>query len=85
MDGKWIRTCSVQVPYVEKGEVYKVYVRHSMKEPKKSSRFYSFKYDSAEIASCPCGPRSAQPPMHVVPRICADRLLPARRTTCSGW
>ena len=23
VDGKWIRTCSVQVPFVEKGEVYK--------------------------------------------------------------
>ena len=43
VDGKWIRTCAVQVPFVGQGEVYQVHVRHSMKEPKKSSRFYSFK------------------------------------------
>jgi len=43
VDGKWIRTCSVQVPFVEKGEVYKVHVRHRMVKPGQSSRFYSFR------------------------------------------
>ena len=42
MDGNWIRTCSVKVPSVPAGEEYKVHVRASMIETKKSSRFFSF-------------------------------------------
>jgi hypothetical protein len=44
VDGQWIRTCSVKVPYVPKGESYDVFVRPSMVGPsKKSSRFFSFR------------------------------------------
>jgi len=43
VDGQWIRTCSVKVPYVPKGETYEVFVRDSMKKSKKATRFFSFK------------------------------------------
>jgi len=44
VDGEWIRTCSVKVPFVPKGEQYSVYVRPSMvPKGKKSSRFFSFR------------------------------------------
>jgi hypothetical protein len=43
VDGNWIRTCSVKVPYVPPGEKYEVYVRPSMKKSKKSTRFFSFR------------------------------------------
>jgi len=43
VDGKWIRTCVSQVPYVEPGQTYKVQVKSSMKQAKSSSRFYSFR------------------------------------------
>ena len=44
VDGNWIRTCSVKVPFVPKGEQYSVYVRPSMvPKGKKSSRFFSFR------------------------------------------
>ena len=43
VDGKWIRTCVSQVPYVEAGDTFSVHVKGSMKKPKKSARFYSFR------------------------------------------
>jgi len=43
VDGQWIRTCSVKVPYVPEGETYDVFVRASMTKSKKSSRFFSFR------------------------------------------
>jgi len=44
VDGEWIRTCSVKVPFVEEGSEYNVYVRPSMvAKGKKSSRFFSFR------------------------------------------
>jgi len=49
VDGQWVRTCVSTVPYVDKGETYKVHVRTSMKKGKKSSRFFSIRsfYDGA--------------------------------------
>jgi len=41
VDGKWIRTCVSQVPYVEAGDTYSVFVKGSMKKAKTSARFYS--------------------------------------------
>ena len=38
-----------QVPYVEPGQTYKVQVKSSMKQAKSSSRFYSFRCDSAAV------------------------------------
>jgi hypothetical protein len=43
VDGQWIRTCSVQVPHVDAGEEYKVFVRASKNKSKKASRFFSFR------------------------------------------
>jgi len=43
VDGQWVRTCVATIPYVEKGETYKVHVRTSMKQGKKSSRFFSLR------------------------------------------
>ena len=44
VDGKWIRTCTATVPYVDKGQDYNVFVRPSMvPKGKKSSRFFSFR------------------------------------------
>lgn len=43
VDGQWIRTCSVQVPYVAPGEEYNVHVRPSMAKAKSSGRFFSFR------------------------------------------
>lgn len=43
VDGQWIRTCSMKVPYVPKGEKYSVWVRPGMKKSKKSSTFFSFR------------------------------------------
>jgi len=41
VNGEWIRTCSVTVPYMPKGETYEIFVRGTMLEPKKASRFFS--------------------------------------------
>ena len=43
VNGQWIRTCSVKVPYVPPGESYEVFVRASMTKTKKSSSFFSFR------------------------------------------
>ena len=43
VDGQWIRTCSVKVPYVPAGQSYEVHVRPGMKKSKKASRFFSFR------------------------------------------
>eukprot|EP00325_Prymnesiales_sp_UTEX-LB-985_P025715 CAMPEP_0174718244 /NCGR_PEP_ID=MMETSP1094-20130205/28388_1 /TAXON_ID=156173 /ORGANISM="Chrysochromulina brevifilum, Strain UTEX LB 985" /LENGTH=217 /DNA_ID=CAMNT_0015918299 /DNA_START=13 /DNA_END=666 /DNA_ORIENTATION=+ len=43
VDGKWIRTCAVQVPFVPDGEKYSVWVRPSMVKVKKASKFFSFR------------------------------------------
>mmetsp|Transcript_79963 Transcript_79963/g.193658 ORF Transcript_79963/g.193658 Transcript_79963/m.193658 type:complete len:227 (+) Transcript_79963:12-692(+) len=43
VDGKWIRTCVSQVPYVDPGQTYKVQVKSSMKKAKSASGFYSFR------------------------------------------
>ena len=37
------------MPYVEPGQTYKVQVKSSMKQAKSSSRFYSFRCDSAAV------------------------------------
>lgn len=41
----------MQVPYVEKGDTYKVQVKSSMKSAKKSSRFYSVRCAGAAVNS----------------------------------
>jgi len=43
VDGQWIKTCSVSIPFVPEGESYEVFVRGTMVKPSKSSRFFSFK------------------------------------------
>ncbi|KAG8461205.1 hypothetical protein KFE25_002394 [Diacronema lutheri] len=43
VDGQWIRTCSTRVPGLSKGEVYRVHVRGTMVQSKKSSRFFSIR------------------------------------------
>lgn len=43
VDGQWIRTCTVKVPYMPPDQPYDVFVRATMTKSKKSSRFFSFR------------------------------------------
>ena len=43
VDGKWIRTCSTKVPALTPGVPYEVFVRASMVQTKKASRFFSIR------------------------------------------
>ena len=43
VDGQWIRTCTVKVPYMPPDQSYDVFVRATMTKSKKSSRFFSFR------------------------------------------
>ena len=42
VNGQWLRTCVSTVPYMDKGDEFKVFVRPSMAKVKKSTRFFSF-------------------------------------------
>ncbi len=42
-DGKWIRPCSTNIPYLPEGEEYVITVKETKNRSKKSSKFYSFR------------------------------------------